>query len=154
MSQQVMYPQQPAVMHGEVNPESPIHHPSDSQHSLIRSQNSSYAVAQLPVTPAETHSSVFPRSQSMPLSNDGGQIQSTNDSSLPSAVNQKLLSGPISSNSEGRSSVTVAKIEHLKNWRYLKENLQLSLNIYHIHNNILTFLSKFTVFQLLSVPNN
>lgn len=116
MSQQVIYPQQPAVMHGEVHPESPIHHPSDSQHSVIRSQNSSYTVAQLPVTPAETHSSVFPRSQSMPLSNDGAQIQSTNDSSLPSAVNQKLLSGSVTKNSEGHSSVTVAKIEHLKNW--------------------------------------
>ena len=111
------YPHHQAILNEEMEEESHSQHVSDSQHSLMQGQN--YVVAQLPVTPAETHSTVFPRSVSMPLPNVGMRNPLAEDSNLsPAAVNQhQLITSPTNSNSNEVRSSTVAKIEHIKNWR-------------------------------------
>nr|CAG4643401.1 EOG090X0AQE [Ilyocryptus agilis] len=112
MSQQVIYPsmaqQQPAVLHGGSEPESPVHQP-DSRTSLMQSQNSCGLVAQLPVAAVETYSTsqqVFPRSVSMPLPNN------STDATQNIQTSDSLTSG---TNSDAKSAA-IAKMEHLKNW--------------------------------------
>lgn len=115
MSQQVIYPhamaQQPAVLHGEMQSETSAHQP-DSQSSLMQDQNS-HVVAQLPVTPAETHPSMFPRSMSMPLPTNTIQNQDMADPTSHNSTGMHPF--PAGSNSEIRST-TAAKIEYFKNW--------------------------------------
>nr|CAG4634969.1 EOG090X0AQE [Alona affinis] len=100
---------------------SPVHQSavssSSSHHSsLMQGQQNSYVVAQLPVTPAESHqqsSGMFPRSVSMPLPsghNTGAAHQPSED---PSGSSGSQLLG---SNSSEVKSATVAKIQDIKNW--------------------------------------
>ena len=123
MSQQVIYPaapqqQQPAVLHGETQPDqlSPVHQSAIGHHSSVMQGQNSYMVAQLPVTPAESHqqSGMFPRSVSMPLpSSNCAAVQSGDDPSTPGGSKQQPLLG---SNGNEVKSATVAKIQDIKNW--------------------------------------
>lgn len=113
MSHQVIYPHQSAVLHGDVQPESPIS--KNDSHGGISDQTQYSGVAQLPVM-TEMHqppqTGFFPRSVSMPLPANNNNGTSNLESSSPSS--QQLLPSLASQNEI--KSTTIAKIEHLKNW--------------------------------------
>jgi len=103
MSQNATYPQPQAVMDNSVNSDhiSDKQHDNEVTHSSLMASQSCYAVAQLPVVETETHQTPqFPRSQSLP----------TSDDLCPNPITN------VSGTNDDPRATTVAKIENIRNW--------------------------------------